>query len=67
MWTKWMRQMMGEGDPNNPGSLKYRYRSSKWQQIDNTYDPPRMVFQGFGEPIRRWNRMPSFQTLFKMF
>ena len=57
----------GEGDPNNPGSIKHRYQSSKWRQNDNTYDPPRMVFQGFGGPKRRWNRMPSFQTLFEMF
>ena len=57
----------GEGDSNNPGSIKHRYRSSKLRQIDNTYDPPRMVFQGFGGPIKKWNRMPSFQTLFEMF
>ena len=49
MWkvkTQGIRQMMGKGIQTTPDQSNIGIKVQNGSKIDNTYDPPRMVFQG---------------------
>lgn len=54
-------------DPNDPHSVKHRFRDSTWSRNNFTYYPKLKVFQGSPGPTRDFREMPTFMQLFSLF